>query len=288
MVFRDAGARGYVHARPVGVDGSDLDVEVDADAPVVLASVFKIPFAVAYAREVAAGRLDPVERTTVTARYRIGGIGTAGCADDVEMSWRDLARLMMTMSDNAATDMIYRRLAAERVQAVIDDVGLAGTRVIGCCEDLFATIGADLGESIDDVRAALAMATEEQVWKLSVLDPARTNASTPRDVTTLLNAIWTNTAAPAGACADVRSIMADQIWPHRLTSGFPSDVRLAAKTGTLPAVRNESGVVTYPDEQQYAVAVFTRADTLAEHQPRIDAAIGTAARMAVDRIRSNQ
>lgn len=82
-VFAQAGAQGSLHAREVGVtDGPE--VAVGADAPVVLASVFKIPVAVAYAREVAAGRLDETERTQVTARYRIGGIGMAGCADDVE------------------------------------------------------------------------------------------------------------------------------------------------------------------------------------------------------------
>ncbi len=58
--------------------------------------------------------------------------------------------------------------------------------------------------------------------------------------------------------------MAQQIWPHRLSSGFPPGVRIAAKTGTLPTWRNEAGVVTYPDGRQHAVAVFTRAASLAD------------------------
>ncbi len=49
---------------------------------------------------------------------------------------------------------------------------------------------------------------------------------------------------------------------------------LAAKTGTLPAVRNEAGVVTYPDGRRYAVAVFTRAHSLAERLSAVDAATG--------------
>lgn len=75
-VFTEAGVEGFVHAREIGVDGAETGH--GADDQVVLASLFKIPVAVAYAAEVAAGRLDETERTRVTSRYRIGGIGTAG------------------------------------------------------------------------------------------------------------------------------------------------------------------------------------------------------------------
>jgi len=284
-VFADAGATGFLHAREIGTDGG-REVAFGADDPVVLASVFKIPVAVAYAREVAAGRLDPAERTTVTGRYRIGGIGTAGCADDVEMSWRDLALFMLTMSDNAATDVLFHRLGKDAVGAVLTDLGLARTRLIGCCEDLFATIAADLATDEDDIDAVLAAATPEQIEKLAVLDPGRTSASTPREITTLLDAIWTDRAGAPEACAEVRSIMARQIWPHRLSSGFPSDVQIAAKTGTLPGLRNEAGVLTHPDGRRYAVAVFTRADSFRPRLPAVDASIGRAARLAIDHLRT--
>ena len=285
-VFAAAGATGFVHAREVGVpDGPE--VAVGADEPVVLASVFKIVVAVAYAREVAAGRLDPRGRATVTAPYRIGGIGTAGCADDVQMSWRDLAGNMLTMSDNAATDVLFHRVGQPAVDAVLADLGLRRTRLVGCCTDLFASVAADLGAAGGgDPDELLATAPPDRVRRLAVLDPARTTASTPREITALLDAIWTDRAAPAGACATVREIMARQIWPHRLSSGFDSAVRVAAKTGTLPTVRNEAGVVRYPDGGRYAVAVFTRAHSLAERQPAVDASIGTAARLAVDHLRT--
>jgi beta-lactamase class A len=282
-VFAGAGARGFLHAREVG---GGPEVAVGADDPVVLASVFKIPVAVAYAREVVAGRLDETARARVGKRYRIGGIGTAGCADDVELSWRDLALFMLTMSDNAATDVVFHRVGQEAVDRVLADLDLRHTRLIGCCEDLFASVLADLGAAEDaDLDAVFAGATPEQTRKLTVLDPERTSASTPRETTTLLDAIWTDRAAEPAACERVRSMMARQIWPHRISSGFPSDVAVAAKTGTLPAVRNEAGVVSYPDGRRFAVAVFTRADSLAERQPAVDAAIGEAARLAVDHLR---
>lgn len=284
-IFADAGATGFVHAREIGVDGPEVDL--GADEPVVLASVFKILVLTAYVRAVASGELDPTERTTVTARYRIGGVGTAGFADDVEASWRDLAQNMMTMSDNAATDVIFHRLGSAAVDQVIADLGLERTRIIGCCEDLFASVVADLGgHPDDDLDALFEAATAEQILALDAVHPLRTSHSTPRDVTTLLHALWTDTAASADACHQAREIMAQQVWPHRLTSGFPNGVRIAAKTGTLPTWRNEAGVVTYPDGRRYTVAVFTRAASLADRQPLVDAAIGRAGFAAVEHLRA--
>lgn len=284
-VFADAGVDGFVHAREVGVENGP-EVCHQADDQVVLASVFKIPVAVAYAAEVAAGRLDETERTRVTSRYRIGGIGTAGCADDVEMSWRDLALFMMTMSDNAATDVVFHRVGQAAVDKILANLGLGRTRIMGCCEDLFASMTADLAMSMQEAEEVLGAPTWEVVEKLSIVDPARTTSSTPREITTLLDAIWTGRAAAPEACEQVRRIMAQQIWPHRLGSGFPSDVQIAAKTGTLPSVRNEAGVVTYPDGRSYAVAVFTRTQALELRQPAVDAVIGRAGRLAVDHLRS--
>ncbi|MFK0040531.1 serine hydrolase [Paenarthrobacter sp. NPDC090517] len=287
-LFASVGAVGSVYAHEVGVlDGPE--VSLDPDIPVVLASVFKVPFAVAYSREVSAGRLVETERTTVTSRYRVGGIGTAGCADDVEMSWRDLALFMLTMSDNAATDIIFHRVGQEAVDAVLDDLGLEHTRIIGCGEDMDHQMAGDLGLDMSaclDVDAMLAAATPEQIWAMGILDPARTPSSTARDIVSLLEAIWTDTAGSPETCERVRSLMARQIWPHRMASGFDEGVQVAGKTGTLPAIRNEAGVVTYPDGRQYAVAVFTRSLTLEDPQPAIDSAIGKAARLAVDILRS--
>ncbi len=74
-------------------------------------------------------------------------------------------------------------------------------------------------------------------------------------------------------------------WPQ-LTAGFPDGVKLAAKTGTLPGIRNEAGVVAYPDGKRYAVAVFTRSRVFRDRQPEVDAAIGSAACAAVEALRA--
>ncbi|MFI6318047.1 serine hydrolase [Nonomuraea sp. NPDC050556] len=275
-IFDAAGVRGFVHARDV--DG-DAEIGLDPDGPVVLASVFKLPILLEYARQAAAGELDRTERLTVTAEDKDGGIGTSGCADDVSLTLRDLAHFMMSMSDNAATDVLLRRVGLDHVNATLEDLGLKRTHLIGGCSTLFQSVFDELGTmEIEGI-------AEERIRALAVRDPARTTSGTPREITTLLSLIWRDEAGPAEACAEVRDIMSRQIWPHRLSSGFPDEVKVSAKTGTLWGVRNEAGVVEYPDGKRYAVAVFLHGDNLAFRIPEADAAIGKAARLAVGHLR---
>ncbi len=282
--FAQADARGFIHVRDLAT-GAELGL--DADAPVATASVIKVVFALAFAREVAAGRLDPTEAADVPTALRLGGSGTAGFADPVRISLRDLALLMLTVSDNAATDIVYARAGEAAIGAVLADLGLHDTHVRsdmgGAAHGVAAALGLPDATDLDD---RLQHADPDAVRALPWLDPATANASTPRDMTALLAAIWTDDAGPAPACAFVRSAMGEQVTTHRLAAGFADDgIAVAAKSGTLPGIRNEAGVVTYPDGRRYAVAVFTRTESLAPRRPAIDAAIGRAARVAVDALR---
>ena len=280
------GARGYVHARPVREEPRPVEVAIDADAAVCAASVIKIVFAVAFARAVGAGVLEGTERVEVPDALRIGGSGTAGFADPPLVSLRDLALSMMTVSDNAATDVIFARVGREAIEAVITDLELTGTRVVRDMLSGARRVAVQLGfPDARDLDARLAKADPAAVRALDWLDPTRSNAITARDATTLLSAIWTDQAAPPHACAAVRGMMAQQQNTQRLASGFGDDVAVAGKTGTLPTVRNEAAVATYPDGQAYAIAVFTRTESLADRNASLDAAIGRAAAIAVAALR---
>ena len=283
-LFAAAGARGFLHVRELG---GDREVALDADAPVATASVIKIVLALAFVREAAAGRIDPSERAEVPARYRVGGSGTTGFMDPVTLSLRDLARSMMTVSDNAATDVILHRVGRPAIEAAIGDLALASTHVRSDMDTGHRAAAAALGlDPSRDLDPQLAAADPAAIRALAWLDPARANASTARDMTALLSAIWTDAAAPPSACGFVRAIMAEQVSTQRLASGFAADAAVAGKTGTLPSIRNEAGVVTYPDGRRYACAVFTRADSLDDRRPDLDAAIGGAAQLAVEDLRS--
>ncbi|MET9529886.1 MULTISPECIES: serine hydrolase [unclassified Streptomyces] len=282
-LFQDAGADGYVHVCDVD---SGAEVSYRADAPVILASVRKIAIALEYARQAAAGTLDRAGRHTVTVTGKEGGgIGTDGCLDDVVLAARDLVHFMMSMSDNAATDKLLSLLGADNVRTTLAGLGCTGFPV-GTGRELYGGEWNELGIDPDgDIDAQLEHVTDDRIRALSVLDPQRAQASTPREVTGLLTKIWKDQAGSAEACAEVRELMGRQLSTHRLVAAFEDGIKVAAKNGFMWNLRNEAGVVEYPDGRRYAVAVFARTHSLATRQPKADAVIGSAARAAIDFLR---
>ncbi|MQY04048.1 serine hydrolase [Actinomadura macrotermitis] len=282
-VFRAAGVTGHLHAADIDT-GRELGV--GSDEPVVLASVFKVALLVAFFREAAAGGLDPAEQVVLRAADRAPGpTGTAILLDDVRMSLRDLAALMITVSDNAAADVLYQRVGRGTVNATLRLLGLTRTHLAGGIRDMQDSLLAE--GAVDSLGELMARLDEPGLMqRLSALDPARTTRGTPRETAALLAMIWRDEAAPPAECAQMRRMLGLQVWPHRLSSGFPyDDIVVSGKTGTMATIRNEAGVVEYPDGGRYAVAVFTRSLLPVAVLPQADAAIGTAARLAIEALR---
>lgn len=289
-IARDAGVTARVHARAID---RDSETGVHPDEPVVLASVFKVPILVALLRRAEAGEIDLGERVRVGPEHRTPGpTGLSVMSDEVELSLRDLALSMITVSDNTATDLILARVGIDAVNRTLNELGLVQTRLVTDCRGILDGLAQELGapsaEELSEHLGAMDGSTAEGILAAAALDPSRTNASTPRETARLLQLVWRNEAGPVPACEEARRILALQVWPHRLRSGFPDEVQVSGKTGTLPYQRNEAGVVQYPDGDRYAVAVFLRATTPDLTAPDADRTIGTLARAAVESLRERR
>ncbi|MEO3871239.1 serine hydrolase [Nonomuraea sp. B12E4] len=276
-LFRTAGVTGWLYAADID---SGREIAHGADESLPTASMFKVALLVEFCRQADAGLLDPASRVTVAGGAREHGpTGIAVMLDDVTISLRDMAYLMIAVSDNRSADVLLDRVGCEAINAMLDTFGLHGTRITQSCAAMNRSMGEDTGHGWPYL-------DPDDIARLGVLDPARTNRSTPREMARLFRLIWQDEAASPAMCAWMRGVFKLQVWPHRLASGFPyDDVAVGGKTGTMPTLRCEAGVVEYPDGRNYAVSVFTRSFSTALNQPRADAVIGTAARMAVDHLR---
>lgn len=282
--FADAGVQGRLHAAVVG-DRPGPELGIEPDETVVMASVFKLPVLVAFARAVDAGEIDPRARVTVDPDARTAGpTGLSVLLDPVTMSLRDLASSMITVSDNAAADALLDVLGLDRVHAALGDLGIDATHVRRAA-DTFADLARALGAR--DVPSSLArLADPDRPPTPTAYDPALGSATTPRDMTRLLRLLWTDHAASPTQCAAARRLLGLQVNRTRLAAGFPyDDVRTSGKTGTLGALRNEVGVVEFPGEPPVAVAVFTTAARADPTLPRVDAVFGEVAHLAVTALR---
>src|SRR5262249_20146023 len=224
-----------------------------------------------------------------------GPVGFSLFRDDAEASLRDLVVAMLTISDNPATDALLDQVGIDAVNASSVRLGLAGT-----------VITADLRTIINSTGHAAGFASWDAIWAWNeqphsadeedhllrrlmaaeALMPERTTRTTPRDMATLLRLIWTDQAGPPPACRRVRELMGQQLTRHRLAASFPPPARVSAKSGSLVGiVRNEIGVIEYPDGPGYAAA-FVRARQPWRDDAAINTAIGAAAAAAVGLLRS--
>lgn len=277
----DAGVTAWVHAERLG--GPPDSVSLNADVPVAVASLYKLPVALAWADLVSGGDLDPFEVLHLEPEQRpFGPTGVAMLLDPVAISQRDAVRLMVAVSDNACADAVLSRVGVQRVAERMRDEGLLRTVVRHGAGESLTIVQREMGVP-DPALAEPALAATDADVTTSQYDAALASASTAAELCRLLAVLWRR----VGPAYDVvRDAMARQAWRHRIASGFPhDDVMVHGKTGTLARMRHEAAVVTYPGEYPVAVAVLTRAARAERHLPSVDAAIGELARVAVTPLR---
>lgn len=253
---------------------SDEEAGVSEGEPVVAASVFKVIVALEFCRQASAGEIEPSEMVRTTAVDRTPGpTGLSLFADDAVVSLGDLATSMMSVSDNAATDILLDRVTIERVNSTARSLGATKTHVAYGIRGLLSMMAAEAGlHTWNDVLREDPFYTRLQ--QSTALRPEATTRTTARDMTALLQAIWTNRAGSADACAEVRRLMGLQA-SSRLAPGLPGTQVFAKSGSLLGVVRNEVGVAEFATGERYAIAVFTRSPkTDFSVGPQIDRAIG--------------
>ena len=280
-MFAEVGCAGTLHVVDLA---NGVDIAIDADAPVVMASVFKAIVALEFYDRVVLGTCDGARRVDVVAPTP-GPTGLSIFRDGATLSLRDLCRLMLSISDNAATDILMRTVGVEAVNARAAAAGCRATHVTGDLQTMLDGVGRDLGfDSYAQLleaqsgrlgeNARLNASDAGRVARLGALDPARASVTTARDMTAFLRAVWMKGAAAPEACADLVQAMRAQV-TRRLESAVPAGGWLAAKSGGLfGVIRNEIALIGHPDGRTYAAAIFTRAQKPFENAAAINVAMG--------------
>jgi beta-lactamase class A len=138
---------------------------------------------------------------------------------------RDLATMMVAVSDNSATNVLIDRVGMQNVNAMLDSLALTHTR---------------LRRKMMDLHAA---------------KEGRENISTPREMMTLLDAIYHGKVLNKESTADFFKMLSTNkdSWIPR---DLPADLKIANKPGSLEAVRNDSGIV-FVEGRPYVICVVT-------------------------------
>jgi beta-lactamase class A len=160
---------------------------------------------------------------------------------------RDLATIMVAVSDNSATNVLIDRVGMENVQQLTAGLGLPHTQ---------------LRRKMMDLEAAAA---------------GRENISTPREMMRLLTALYDGKLIASPQREDFFTVLATskESW---LPRDLPEGLRIANKPGELEGVRNDSGIV-FLAHRPYVICVMT---TFLANERAGEEAITHISRLAYD------
>jgi beta-lactamase class A len=198
-----------------------------ADEVLPTASSIKIAILAELYRQAQHGKLNLGDLYTLQQSDIVGGSGIAEALTlgVTRLTIRDVAALMISVSDNSATNIIIDRAGLENVNALLDSLGLTHTR---------------LRRKMMDLKAA---------------GEGRENIGTPREMMMLLEDLYRGKVLNKQYTEDffnLLSIHKESYIPREL----PEDLRVANKPGELEGVRNDSGIV-FTGNRPYVISVMT-------------------------------
>jgi beta-lactamase class A len=235
------------------------------------ASVIKLPLLVTMYEDALAGRIDLEERVTFGRDTNVAGSGVLQYLDDgLNPTMRDLSVLMMSVSDNTATDLLLDRVGKDRIEATMDRLGLPSIRApFDIREMLMELVDMDHSQpgGYDELRRRLRLSLGSGGRSMI---PEQADRSTPADMCRLLELIESRAILDDESCTAILELMKRIQSATRIPGLLPKGTVVAHKTGSYRRLRNDVGIV-YAPNGPYAIALFAR--ELARDNVEDDAAI---------------
>lgn len=202
-----AGVAGVVLHDP----DSGVELAWNLDERFRAASLIKLPIFWHFYAACARGQVDPAEGIVLTREQMVPGFGALrSLQPGLTLRLRDLAALMILVSDNTATNILIDRLGIEPINATIADLGMADTILM---------------RKMYDYR-----------------DPAKNNYTTPRDVARFYRQLLASDERMAPYQAEMISTFLGQQCRNKLPAGLPGRPKIAHKTGDDEGIEHDAGI----------------------------------------------
>ncbi len=208
------------------------------------ASVIKIPILACLCQAVERRELRWDTRIRIDDVNRVGGTGILFALDqDYEPSIKVLANLMITLSDNIATNQIIDLLGMDTINAFFTAYGFKNTVLM------------------------------RKMLDAEALKQGRNNYMTAGEVGKMLTDIATGKCCSEQISREILNIMEQQQCRNKLPGMVPAipsyaadddrihikkgSVLVANKTGDLIGIQHDVGIFTLPGQKRYVIAMFT-------------------------------
>jgi beta-lactamase class A len=217
------------------------EIALNADETLDTMSVIKIPLMVEVFRQIEAGRFALTDRVTLKESDKRPGTGVIRSLDPgASLTIKDLITLMIIVSDNTATDLLYEKVGGtEPVNKLMQSYGLNSIRATGTADVWFK-----------------AIAAEPDRWKFHTEGKTPFGLSSPRDMGKLLEKIHKGEAVSKQSSEQMLQIMRGQVYSSRLPK-YVTGFRVPHKTGDfLPYIGNDVGILE-SQNRHVILSVFT-------------------------------
>ena len=197
--------------------------DINADEIFPTASIIKLPVLVQLFRSIEKNQLTIYDEMPLTEYYRTEGSGSLQFkAANSKYSIDTLARMMITESDNSATNMIMAKLGSMTdINSGIREWGLKHTYV--------------------------------QTW---LPDLGGTNHSTARDMAQILYNIDNPKFLSTSSREKIFDYMGHVHNNRLIAAGIPSNATFLHKTGDIGKMLGDAGIVFAPNGKKYIVVIF--------------------------------
>lgn len=236
------------------------EIAIDADRPMETMSTIKLALMAEVFEQIKAAKLTLSDRYTFAEPDRLPGTGVIKFLDaGAVLTVKDLLSLMVVVSDNTATDVLYRMVGGpDAVNRRMAQLGFAQTRALSTAHAWFA---------------ALRAAPDARAFHDDGAHPF--GRTTAREMGRLVEMMERGELVDRASSARMLEIMRGQLYRTRLPRYIESGWRIPHKTGDfLPYVADDVGVLERPG-RRVIVSIFT------DHQ---GAGSGTMVEDAIGRI----
>ncbi len=284
------------------VDSKGVRASINAKTAYPLASVFKLPLLLAILKSQEDGGFPaPDSVLTVDLSDQCIGSGSLmGRGVGTRVSVDEASRLMMSISDNTATDLLFRKYGEGKLDKQLAQWGFPSSQIIltnrqawllslGVVPGWGTTSPAQrvklwkalsreqklkTAQEIESSKSQMSLAQFQQIEDASLgtqsasedrlLAAQLDNKMSAEDLAKMLVALDQGKLMSAASRSRALNILAGQKYHSRLPSKLSPSTKIYHKTGTLAGVRNDAGLLFFPGRNDGVAVVFLSQNVTSE------------------------
>ena len=178
------------------------------------ASVIKLPVLAEVFRQWSLENVDMSETITVKNEDKMPSCGALNLfTNEPSVDIRTLCRLMITLSDNTATNVLINRFGIDKLNSGFLEIGFKDTKI-----------------------SRLLFDAEAQ-------KQGKENVIVPKEIGILLEQIYCKSFVNEKISTEINEILLEQQINHKIPGKLPEDVKVAHKTGEDDGITNDVGIV---------------------------------------------